>query len=108
MTEVLDKYVHPETYIITDGFSSYVPATRGRFQHRTVNHSETFVSEEGIHTNEIENLWRQIKRFYKERNGIVRNRFEEFLIEVSGKYSVVSPRTRESDSKGFEDIINRL
>ena len=67
--------------IVTDGWGAYGPACRELgYQHRIVNHSECFVSPEGFYTNKVENLLRQIKKYYKEGNGIVKTRMENFLI----------------------------
>ena len=33
------------------------------YTHETVNHSQEFVNDEGAHSNEIEEHWRQLKAF---------------------------------------------
>ena len=94
---------------MTDFFRSYIPACRdANFIHKKVNHSEHYVSEERFHTNEVENLWRQIKKYYKERNGVLRDRMESFLIEVSWKYKTISPRTEESVATAFFDLLKKI
>ena len=43
-----------------------------QYEHRTVNHSLTFVAPNGIHTNSIESTWRAAKWLFKEMNGVSR------------------------------------
>ena len=81
--DILNRYVRTGTLVVTDGFKSYVPACRNKYQHKIVNLTKGFINEQGFHTNEVENLWKQIKKYYKERNGILRRRMESFLHVVS-------------------------
>ena len=59
---ILDK-VKPGTTIISDCWKSYNVLTELDFEHLTVNHKYNFVDPETLaHTQNIENLWWQIKR----------------------------------------------
>ncbi len=48
--------------IHTDEFKSYLWLDSSEFTHRAVNHSETYVSVDGVHTNGVENVWSLLKR----------------------------------------------
>jgi transposase-like protein len=64
LLEIFDKVCKDGTTIATDDFSSYNILDRvKRFAHVTVNHSAgQFSAGNGVHTNNIENFWRLIKR----------------------------------------------
>ncbi|KAF7699460.1 hypothetical protein CDIK_1283 [Cucumispora dikerogammari] len=109
LAAVFEKYLLPGTNIITDGYPSYPTAVQmfGSV-HIVVNHSETFVNDEGFNTNPVENLWRQFKKDYKERNGVCRTIMVDFLTEFSWKYKTVSPRSRETDRSDYLYLVNLL
>jgi hypothetical protein len=46
-----------------------------------VNHSEQFVAGNGVHTQEIESLWNQIKAEVKIRRGFILEQLPGFLDE---------------------------
>ena len=61
---IIKSRIRPGSTIISDCWSSYTCLQREEiFKHLTVNHSYNFVDpESGAHTQNIENLWWQIKR----------------------------------------------
>lgn len=60
---IIINHVAPGTTIMTDCWRSYQTLNQQDFNHLTVNHSYNFVDPEtGAHTQNIENLWWQIKR----------------------------------------------
>lgn len=77
------KYVKEESVIITDGWGGYQPHPR-YYHHFRVNHSKYFVhpQDNKVHTNNIENLWRQLKRkinhFY---NGVTLEHIQSYIDE---------------------------
>ena len=75
--------VSKNTTIYSDSFKSYSKIDRKKYTHKKINHSKEFVSKEDktIHTNSIENVWRQVRRYLKVYNGI-RENFDLFLDEV--------------------------
>jgi transposase len=57
--------VKPYTEVHTDDFVSYsgLELTKGRYWHKTVNHSAgEYVTKSGVSTNSIEGFWSQLKR----------------------------------------------
>ncbi|KAG0435235.1 hypothetical protein DMUE_4820 [Dictyocoela muelleri] len=82
--EIFLKHVHPGSIIVTDGYPSYPSAVR-RFngRHLVVNHSNEFVTSDGVHTNSIENLWSHLKMEYRSRAGISGDRLMLFLNEFT-------------------------
>jgi transposase-like protein len=54
--------VIPGSQLNTDEFTSYLWLDSSEFIHRSVNHSETYVTAGDIHTNGVENVWSLFKR----------------------------------------------
>lgn len=60
---IIKQRIKPGTTIISDCWRSYDRLSREDFEHLTVNHSYNFVDPDtGAHTQNVENLWWQIKR----------------------------------------------
>ena len=60
---IIKSRIRQGTTIISDGWSSYRTLKNEGFTHLVVNHSQNFVDPNtGAHTQNIENLWWQIKR----------------------------------------------
>lgn len=57
MTRIITRFVKPGSIIYTDEWRAYlaIPELPGySYTHRTVNHSQHFITPEGVHTNHIE------------------------------------------------------
>lgn len=50
------------TSVHTDEFASYTWLDSSEYVHRSVNHTETYVAPNNVHTNGIENVWSLLKR----------------------------------------------
>lgn len=60
---VLKKYIHPNARIVTDLWKGYNDVKHYFADHKTVNHSQNFISPEtGAHTQTIESNWRLLKQ----------------------------------------------
>ena len=54
----------------------------GNYAHETVNHSQNFVNpENGVHTQNVENLWRNLKLKFKRMLGVHANHIESHIDE---------------------------
>ena len=67
--------------IWSDTFAPYFTLGDEGYTHSMVNHSVEFVTEDLVHTNRIESLWGQIKRFIKFRKGLTREMLSLHLDE---------------------------
>ena len=67
--------------IWSDTWAPYFTLNQHGYQHAMVNHSEQFVADNGVHTQEIESLWNQIKADIKIRWGFVINQLPGVLDE---------------------------
>jgi hypothetical protein len=69
LTALIHKWIHPGTTIISDCWAAYRDIGSLRYEHRTVNHSISFVDPNtGAHTNTIEGIWSQVKAFVRPYN----------------------------------------
>ncbi len=61
----MQKYIHPDSFIVTDSWRSYEGLTRYGFAyHEMVNHKKGFLSkhDKTINTQKVERLWRSVKQ----------------------------------------------
>lgn len=60
---ILKKYIHPSSTVITDCWKGYVGIDKYFKRHQTVNHSKNFRNpKNGAYTQTIESQWRLLKR----------------------------------------------
>jgi hypothetical protein len=75
------KFIAPDTVIYSDCWKAYTGLATAGYTHRTVNHSEAFVDPiSGAHTNNIEGLWNQVRRFMP-RFGTTKDMYAGYMIE---------------------------
>ena len=62
LESMIQRWILPQTIIITDSFKSYQHLEELGYYHFEVNHSKNFVSpESGAHTQRIEGMWRWLR-----------------------------------------------
>lgn len=66
---LVQQHIANGATIKSDKWAAYGGLGRKGFRHLTVNHSISFVSEEGIHTQLIESCWSQVKASLKLKRG---------------------------------------
>lgn len=62
MKALIEKHIAPGSLIVSDAAKFYFNVSKWGYDHQVVNHSETYVNEEGFHTNTIESTWRTIRK----------------------------------------------
>lgn len=66
---IIHRHVLPGSIVFTDMWKGYAGITEVlNLEHRTVNHSVEYVSEDGTHTNTIEATWCGLKLLVPKRN----------------------------------------
>ena len=90
MAEIIRLNILPNTIIHSDSHRSYPAAINYcnvhfnmNLRHEMVNHSVEYVSESGIHTNNIENLWSHVRSYWRSRHGVIRDQLPSFLAEFT-------------------------
>lgn len=58
---IIQKWIKPETMIISDCWKVYCNLEKHGYMHRTVNHSIELVNDDGDSTNKMEGHWRHTK-----------------------------------------------
>ena len=66
---IIKRYVPIGSTVHTDSMVSYDILGRLGYNHRTVNHTVEYVAFDGTHTNNIENLWVNMKSKFKSMRG---------------------------------------
>lgn len=70
---IITRFVHPNATIHSDEAAMYKILGNIGYNHRTVKHKSEFKSADGTHTNNIENLWSNIKYVNKKIKGTSEN-----------------------------------
>jgi transposase-like protein len=104
LARLIKRWVVPGTTIITDCWKAYNRLNSYRYNHLTVNHSETYVDTvTGAHTNTVERAWRDVRSGVP-KYGVRSKHFAGYLAEYLFKrrYTKVEDRhhrffTRASD-----------
>ena len=81
---IIQKYVAPFSTIHTDCWKSYnTLSTLPQFYiHKTVNHSKNFIDPvTGSHTQNVERMWREVKRIKRRYEGINRRDIDDHISE---------------------------
>lgn len=90
--QVIAENVLPGTTIITDQWRAYAACLNNndRYGHRQVNHSLNFVDPEdpAVHTQTIDGLWGNMKRFLRGKNGISKEQQSEYLIQFLWEHMI--------------------
>lgn len=76
---IIRKHVKLGTTIHTDFWRAYDSLPAHGYIHKKVNHSESFVAEDGTHTQRIESQWRHLKKRFNKVN--YKGNFEDWLID---------------------------
>ena len=80
---VLRKHVLPGTTVRSDMWAAYrgINNMGMGYIHETVNHSQNFVSPNGVHTQAIESYWAQTKLKFKAMKGVHAKQLPSYLDE---------------------------
>jgi hypothetical protein len=89
LLNIIYNHVLPGTTIHSDCWAAYnhIQNLDRQYNHRTVNHSLTFVAPDGTHTNSIESTWNGAKRQFKEMYGVSRLYLQAYLDEYCWRLS---------------------
>lgn len=98
LLEIIQRRIAPGTIIMSDGWGAYRNLSRIGYRHFVVNHSKNFVHPENrnVHTQNVENQWRQIKRWLRSKGTNLGGAIQEYLDEWQYRRQV---------SDVFRDVI---
>uniref|UniRef100_A0A182W7W2 DDE_Tnp_IS1595 domain-containing protein n=1 Tax=Anopheles minimus TaxID=112268 RepID=A0A182W7W2_9DIPT len=83
LNDLILRHVAPGTRILSDCWAGYNGLSALGFQHETVNHSHNFVDplQGDVHTQRIENVWRWLKHFLKQKGTNICGSLEGYFAE---------------------------
>ena len=84
---LINRHVEKGSTIISDGASVYRSLHWEGYKRDTVNHSQTFVSDTGAHTNTLEGTWGNIKRKLSIRSNTNKKTLALYLDECMYRYN---------------------
>jgi hypothetical protein len=98
---IIQSRIHVLSRIVSDGWGGYSGLRELGLEHSVVNHSENFVSptDPTVHTQNIENLWRCLRRFLNSRTAYSRKELASYVQEFIFRKTFVNH---------FETIISAL
>lgn len=97
------RHVEPGSRIDTDDFSSYRLLAE-IYDHRSVDHEETYVSEEDVHCNTAEGEWSIFKPWWRGFRGVAKRHAYRYLSEYSFRRS----HRKESRQKRLRRMVALL
>lgn len=80
------RHVEPGSRIDTDDFSGY-GLLDAAYDHRSVDHEDTYVTEEGVHCNTAEAEWSVFKPWWNKFRGVAKRNIYWYLSEYSFRRS---------------------
>lgn len=87
---LIKAHVKKGSTIHSDQWAAYYRLNEG-YTHETVNHTEEFVTEAGVATNEIEGLWGNVKLRIKKMKGVGVDTLDFILNEFMYRYRYGQP-----------------
>jgi hypothetical protein len=106
MTSSLQQVILPNSNLLSDGHASYPAVARNlQCQHRVVNHSIGFLSEDGVHTNNIECFWSHLKASMRKENGVKRINIDRWIDQYTFQRRYIVGSSREEFSTIFVEIL---
>jgi transposase-like protein len=98
---IICERIHCESTIVSDGWGAYAGLQDDGFIHRVVNHSTSFVSPINgtIHTQNIENMWRCLRRFLNAKTAYSRAHLDSYIQEFVFRKAYVD---------AFETIVSAI
>ncbi|KAG0432106.1 hypothetical protein DMUE_5519 [Dictyocoela muelleri] len=95
--------------LCTDGHPSYPGVCENLcLKHKFVNHSEGFINDEGVHTNNIEGFWVYLKGEMRKQHGIKRENIDTWLEEFSFRKRFLNNYDNETVSKVFKMVLKEF
>ncbi len=88
---IITQHCVPNCKIHSDEAPMYAPLNEMGFVHRTVCHTDNFVSPNGVHTNNIESFWGHLKRHFRSMNGtnywMLSLHVDEYMYRQNNKFN---------------------
>jgi len=100
---LIKRWIKPGTKILSDCWKSYAMLESEGYIHETVNHSVTFVSDTGVHTNTIESRWNSLKKSLP-KYGTTKTLYDSYFAVLEGSTWIV----QKTDFFQFLSLIAKV
>lgn len=106
LTSALEGKIRVNSEMHTDGHPSY-PAVANNLavNHKIVNHSRGFRSEDRTHTNGIEGFWAHLKTSMRKEHGVKRDDIDDWLIQYTFKRRFLMNCDREEIKIIYSELL---
>lgn len=105
MLRLFYKYLEPGTIIVTNANPYYSTAVHAFGSEIMIQINDTMVSETGAGTNNIKNIWSQIKGDIQRQHGLIHEKIPQFLKEFSCRKNIMKKNTPEWNLRAFFEIM---
>lgn len=106
LSNVLDGKIKVGSVLRSDGHPSYPSVARNLgLIHEKVDHSKGFITSEGVHTNNIESFWSNLKKCLRNENGVMRSNIDTWLTSYTFKKRYLFNATTEEFNFYYIEVL---
>ncbi|NVK65689.1 MAG: IS1595 family transposase [Flavobacteriales bacterium] len=99
------KHISEDSELVTDESSFYTEVGQKFLRHKVVHHDLSYVSDDGIHTNNIENVWMHLKKMVAGTYFHMSFwHYYRYLNEHAFRWNIRNLNLKE----GFDELINKV
>lgn len=81
------NHISSKCHVYTDSWKGYRDFKSVFLNHRTVNHQDGYVSKTGVNTNQIESVWKHIRRTFKTHIKVAKHHVHLYAKEAAYKFN---------------------
>ncbi|WP_375318073.1 transposase [Spiroplasma endosymbiont of Virgichneumon dumeticola] len=86
-TDVAINHISSKCDVHTDSWKGYRDLKSVFTKHETVNHQDGYVSKTGVNTNQIESVWKHIRRTFKTHIKVAKHHIHLYAKEAAYKFN---------------------
>ncbi|WP_342261290.1 IS1595 family transposase [Spiroplasma endosymbiont of Notiophilus biguttatus] len=83
------SHISSKCHVYTDDWKEYCDFKLVFAKHKTVNHQDGYVSKTGVNTNQIESVWKHIRRTFKIHIKVAKHHVYLYAKEVAYKFNKI-------------------
>lgn len=81
------KYISSKCHVYTDSWKGYCDFKSVFLKHEVVNHQDGYVSKSGVNTNQMESVWKHIRRTFKTHIKVAKHHVHLYAKESAYKFN---------------------
>ncbi len=83
------NHISSKCVVYTDSWKGYHDLKLVFTKHETVNHQDGYISKTGVNTNEIESVWKHIRRTFKTHIKVAKHHVHLYAKEAAYKFNKI-------------------